>query len=54
MAPIIDNQQSLKTIAGAFARPWYKKPESWFTIINIIALIINIAITIYLFLINAK
>lgn len=54
MAPIIDNQQSLKTIASSLAKPWYKKPESWLTIVNIIALIINIAITIYLFLTNAK
>ena len=54
MAPIIDNQQSLKTIASAITRPWYKKPESWLTIANIIALVINISITIYLFLTNAK
>ena len=48
MAPIIDNQQSLKTIASSLSRPWYKKTESWLTITNIIALIINVAITIYI------
>ena len=33
-------------IAEALSKPWYRKVESWLTIVNIIAIAINIFIVV--------
>ncbi len=38
----IEGNEAEKKIATALAKPWYCKVESWLTIINIIAVIVNI------------
>lgn len=44
----IEGNEAEKTIAAALNRPWYNKTESWLTIVNIAALLLNIFFT-YIF-----
>lgn len=37
----IEGTEAEKTIAKEISKPWFKKIESWLSIVNIIALIIN-------------
>ncbi len=41
LAPKIEGNEAEKKIAAALSKPWYQKVESWLTVVNIIALIIN-------------
>lgn len=45
LAPKIDGNEAEKKIASVLNRPWYRKIESWLTILNIVALLFNIFIT---------
>jgi len=49
MEPAIKSKEALETIANVVSKPWYKKIEVWLTVFNIIALIINIAISIKIY-----
>lgn len=44
LASKIEGNEAEKKIAVALGRPWYYKIESWLTVVNIIALIINTAL----------
>lgn len=37
----IRGTEAEQTIAKEISKPWYKKIESWLSIVNIIALVIN-------------
>ena len=45
LAPKIEGNEAEKKIAAALGKPWYFKTESWLTIVNILALLLNIFIT---------
>jgi len=40
----IEGNKAEKEIAAALKKPWYCKVESWLTIVNIIAIAVNILI----------
>lgn len=42
----IKGTEAEQTITKAITKPWYKKVESWLIIVNIVALIANIIISI--------
>jgi len=42
----INGTKAEQDIAKVLSKPWYKKVESWLTIINITAVIINIYLTL--------
>ncbi len=44
-APKIEGNEAEKTMAAALGKPWYRKIESWLTIVNILALLLNIFIS---------
>lgn len=53
MEPRINGTEADKAIASvltnALNKPWYRKVESWLTIVNIVALILNIVLAILSF-----
>ncbi len=42
LAPKFEGNDAEKKMAEVLSRPWYVKVESWLTIINIIAIAVNI------------
>jgi hypothetical protein len=42
----INGTKAEQDIAKALIKPWYKKFESWLIIMNIIAVVVNIYITL--------
>lgn len=45
LAPKIEGNEAEKKIVLALGKSWYQKVESWLTIFNILALLLNIFIT---------
>ncbi|GEM_PF-1310885 len=45
LAPKIEGNEAEKKMAAALSMPWYRKTESWLTVVNILALLLNIFIT---------
>jgi len=41
----INGTKAEQAIAKEITRPWYRKIESWLTVVNILALLLNIFIT---------
>ena len=38
----IEGNKAEQTIARELSKPWYRKIESWLTVVNILALLVNI------------
>ena len=42
LAPQIEGNEAEKKIATELSKPWFRKIESWLTIVNILAILVNI------------
>ena len=46
LKPKIKGNESEQKIVDILSKPWYKRFDSWLTVTNIVALIVNIILTL--------